>query len=133
MIGSCLAILFCSRASHRSVNLTHRIEVVVGQGNESETNLPQIDDLVDHTVMVSLPGLLAIDPPNAAKRAMLRASTNGLYRGPHVFIRRHQIASRNQELATLNPSVFLDFAQLAGEAIGHGLAPRNIAIALTTA
>src|SRR5665811_1481894 len=78
----------------------HRIEVVIGQGNKSETDTPQTNDFVDYTLILPLPGPLPIGPPNAAKRAMLRASANGLHRGPHILIGLHQVPSRGQKLAT---------------------------------
>src|ERR1019366_4104441 len=108
----------------------HRIEVVIGQGDKPETDPPQSNDFVDHTLILPLPGPLPIGPPNAAERAMLRASANGLHRGPHVLVAPQQIPSRRQELATFNPSALIDAAWLASEAIGHHLAPRNIAISL---
>jgi len=116
--------------SQPQVGQRHRIEVVIGQGNKSKTDPPQINDFVDHALILALPGLLPIGPPNAAKRAMLRASANGLHRGPHILIRLHQVPSRGQKLAAFNPTALIDPAWLAREAIGHDLAPRNIAISL---
>ena len=108
----------------------HGIKVIVGQGNKPEADAPQFNDFVDHALILPLPGLLPIGPPHAAKRAMLRTSANGLHRGPHILVARHQIPSRGQELAAFNPSALIDTVWLAGEAIGHDLAPRNIAISL---
>jgi len=45
----------------------HRIGIVIGQGDKSEADLPQIDDLVDHTLKLPLPGLLPMGSPDAAK------------------------------------------------------------------
>src|ERR1035437_583945 len=108
----------------------YRIEVVIGQGDKPETDPPQTNDFVDHTLILALARLLSIGPPHAAKRAMLWASANGLHRGPHILVARHQIPPRGQELATFNPSDLIDTAWLAREANGHDLVPRHIAISL---
>src|SRR5208283_3477788 len=106
------------------------IEIIVGEGNKPEAKAAQFNDFVDHALILPLPRLLPIGPPNAAKRAMLWASANGLHRGPHIFIARHQVPSRSRELAAFNPSALIDTARLASQAIGHDFAPRNVTITL---
>jgi hypothetical protein len=54
--------------------------VFIGQGNKPETEAAQFNDFVDHALIPPLARLLSIGPPDAAKRAMLWTSPNGLHR-----------------------------------------------------
>ena len=113
-----------------NIGQRHGIEVIIGESDKAEADPAQINDFVDHALILPLPGLLPIGPPHAAKRAMLRASANGLHRGPHILVGRHQVPSRGQELAAFNPAALIDRGWLAREAVGHDLAPGDIAISL---
>ena len=63
---------------HRQVLERDRIEVVVGERDEPEAEPSEIDDFLDNTIDSTLPGLLPIGAPDRTKRAVLRASANGL-------------------------------------------------------
>ncbi len=89
----------------------------------------QGNDFVDDVLELSLPGLLTVGPPNAAKGAVLGAAANGLHRGPHIFARVHQVPARGEEFAAFDAAAFVDFFGLAGETIGDNLAPGKIAVA----
>src|ERR1700679_1243549 len=79
--------------------------------------------------MRTLSRLLAIRTPYAAKGAVLGASANRLHRRPHVLLRRQKIPTRRQELASGNPSAFINSVRLAREAIVAHRGPKDVAIA----
>ena len=97
----------------REIGERHRIEVVVGEGDEPEAAAPQFDDLVRSPLDAALARLLAVGAPDRAERAMLRASAHCLHRGPHVALGRQQIPSRGPKIARADAAAVVDAAAAA--------------------
>lgn len=105
------------------------IEVIVCQGDEAETDLPELDDLVDDGLEGALTGLLSIGAPHAAERAVFGAPAYGLHRGPHVFVSWHQVPARGEEFAAADPAAVINLLpQSARQAVGNDLSPGDVAI-----
>ena len=61
---------------------------------------------------------------------MLRAAADGLDGGPHVFVAGHEVPAGGEEFAAADAAAFVDFLRgAAGENVGDGLAPGDVAIA----
>src|SRR6202030_124877 len=87
------------------------IEIVVGQGYESETDAAEDNDFVDDGLILPLARFLSVGTPDAAERTVLGTSANGLDGGPHVFLGVDKVPARGQELASFDPSAFVDGAE----------------------
>src|SRR6185312_12378166 len=107
----------------------HRIKVVVGQGYETEAQAAQLHDFLDHSVRGTLPGPLAIRPPDRTKGTMLGTAADGLHRGPHVILARHQVPARGQETATLDATAMTKRLSGAFAAVRPYQRPDQVALA----
>src|SRR5574340_406848 len=99
-----MALLRCQA----EVGQGHGIKVVVGQGYKTEAQAPKLDDFFNHSVRGALPRPLAIRPPDRTKRTMLRTAADGLHRGPHVTLARHQVPARGQKTAALDAAAMIE-------------------------
>ena len=61
---------------------------------------------------------------------MLRATTNRLHRGPHIFVRRQQVPAGGNKLVRVDPAPLVDLFRLALHAGLQHLGPDDVAIAL---
>jgi hypothetical protein len=104
---------YCFAPGEPQIGQGHGIEIIVGKRDKPEAETAQFNDFVDHALILPLARLLSIGPPHATERAMLWASANGLHRGPHILVARHQVPSRGQEPAAFNPSALVDPFRLA--------------------
>jgi hypothetical protein len=107
-----------------------RVEVVVGQGYESESEPTEGDDLFDDHFGCTLAGLLTVRAPNRAKGAMLGTPTHCLYGGPHISIARYQIPTGGLELVRCDPSRFVKLPGSSIRAIGEDRCPYDVSVAL---
>jgi hypothetical protein len=123
------AALVLAARRHRQVFEGHRIEVIVGKGDEAEPPPPQIHDLVDHGVDGALPGALAVGLPHRAEGAMLGAAANRLDRRPHVLAGRNQRPAGRLEVAAFDFAAVVHRARRLLRAIGNHLRPHQIAVA----
>ena len=105
------------------------IEVVVGQGDEAKTEAAQSDDFVDDVLEFALARFLTVRAPDAAKRAVLGTAANGLYGGPHIFCRIHEVPARGEEFTAFDAAAFVDFFGSSGDASGDNFGPGEIAVA----
>ncbi len=106
------------------------VEVVVGEGDEAEADLAEVDDLVDDGLEGALAGLLAIGAPDAAEGAVLGAAADGLHGGPHVFVAGHEVPAGGEKFGSADTAAFVDFLRGgAGENVGNGFAPGDVAVA----
>ena len=122
-----LVVLFACEAE---VGEGDGIEVVVGEGDEAEADLAEVDDLVDDGLVRALAGLLAVGAPDAAEGTVLGAAADGLDGGPHVFVAGHEVPAGGEEVGTADASAFVDlFRFRAGEDVGDGFAPGDVAVA----
>ena len=94
-----------------------RIEVVVGERDESKSETAQLDDLADDAIDAALARLLSVGPPHGTERAMLRAAAQRLYRRPHVPPLRKQIPSRRHELIARDAAPSVDRPRLSSQAL----------------
>src|SRR6185369_10504288 len=69
----------------------NRIEVVVRQQNEPESEATKLRDLFDHGVSAANAWFLPIGAPDGTEGAMLRTSADGLHRSPHITVARHDV------------------------------------------
>ena len=60
---------------------------------------------------------------------MLRATTNGLYGGPHVALARDQVPARMQKLRGFDPASFVDRLESAMGTVREHLRPHYISVA----
>ena len=100
-----------------------RVEVVVGQRDETESQAAQRHDLLDHHIGGALPRLLAVGAPDRTERAVLGAAANRLHRRPHVTVRRQQVPARGFELLRRHAAAFVDFLRRVARAIAQRLRP----------
>src|SRR5688500_12923068 len=107
-----------------------RIEVVVGQRDETEPHPAQLDDLLDDRIGNALARLLPIGAPYGTERAVLGTPAHRLDGGPHVAIRRDEIPSRGQELVALDPATLIEGLGPPIRAVGRDPAPDDVPIAL---
>src|SRR5439155_21311048 len=106
-----------------------RIEVVVGERDESKSETAQLDDLADDAIDAALARLLSVGPPHGTERAMLRAAAQRLYRRPHVPPLRKQIPSRRHELIACDAAPFVDRPRLSSQALLDDARPDDVAVA----
>ena len=100
-------VLFAREAE---VGEADRVEVVVGEGDEAEADLAEVDDLVDDGLEGALPGLLAIGAPDTAEGAVLRAAANGLDRSPHVLVASQEGPTSGEEFGAGDTAAIVDFS-----------------------
>jgi hypothetical protein len=104
------------------------VEVVVGESDEAEADLAEVDDLVDDGLEGALTRLLAVGAPDAAEGAVLGAAAYGLHGGPHVFVAGHEIPAGGEEFCASDAAACVDFFGRAGEAAGDRFAPGDVAV-----
>src|ERR1700733_7094398 len=85
-----------------------RVEVVVGQRDETEPQAAQRHDLFDYHVGGGLPRLFSVRAPDGTKRAVLGAAANRLHRSPHVTVRRKQVPARGLKIFGRDAAAFVD-------------------------
>src|SRR5262249_36144032 len=112
----------------REVLERHRIEVVVGKGDESKSETPQLDDLSDNPVHAGLTRLLPIGPPHRTERAVLGAAADRLHRSPHIPPRGQQVPARWNELIRADASALVDGQRPSSETVLHDTAPDDITV-----
>src|SRR5205823_687967 len=106
-----------------------RLDVVVGERDESKSETAQLDDLADDAIDAALARLLSVGPPHGTERAMLRAAAQRLYRRPHVPPLRKQIPSRRHELIASDAAPFVDRPRLSSQALLDDARPDDVAVA----
>ncbi len=115
---------------HREVGQRDRVEVVVGQRNESVAAAAQLHDLTDDRVDDALSWLLPVGTPHRAERAVLRAATHRLHRAPHVAPFGQQVPARGDEAARVDAAAVVDRLRRARRHIVEHLRPDDVAVAL---
>ncbi len=114
----------------RQIGEGHRIEVIVGEGDESESRSPELHDLADDRVHGPLAWLLAVGAPDRTERTMLRTAAHGLNRRPHVSAFGQQIPSRRKKLIPGHAATLVDAGGLAGDAVLHDVLPHEVPVTL---
>src|SRR6185369_4048634 len=98
--------------------------------DESETQLSQLDDLIDNRIGRSLSGLLPVSSPYGTEGAMLRTSTDSLYGGPHVSLAVDKVPARHSEIVGVNSSTVIKRSGIPCRAGGNYFRPDDITVAL---
>ena len=96
------------------IGKSDRVKVVIRKRDETKTETPQLHDLLHHYIGGALAGTLPICPPDGAERAVLGASSDSLYRRPHIALARNQIPPSLDELASFDASAHVDRLGNAG-------------------
>src|SRR5262249_35683440 len=96
--------------------------------NETEAEPAKLYDFGDDRVARTLAGRLPIGPPYGAERAMLRAASHGLDRGPHVSTGRHQVPSRGKKAIRRDTAALPLGQRRAADTIGEHHRPDCVAI-----
>src|SRR5712692_2767580 len=107
-----------------------RIEVVIGQRDESKSHSTQFDNFVDDPIARPLARPLAVCAPHGTKGAVLGTSTHGLNRSPHVAVARHQLPTCREELVGFDAPSFVDLLQESIRAIAQNPCPNDVSIPL---
>src|SRR5208337_4949878 len=71
---------------------------------------------------------LSVCAPHRAERTMLGAAADGLHRGPHVTLARHQIPSRRHEVLGFNPATLVQRLEIAIGMISQDHRPGQVAV-----
>src|SRR5262249_50866676 len=113
----------------REIREGDRIEIVVGERDETKPAAPQFDDFVDDAVDTRLPRLLAVRAPDRAERAVLRTPADCLDRRPQIAAVRQQVPPCRYKVIRGEAAALVDRLWPSGQTVLNDTRPDQVAVA----